>query len=52
MDDTGSPEVWNLSTNWRSPELLMMEMGFAECWYQVAVLRIAPPWGEQARVSS
>ncbi|XP_018430876.1 PREDICTED: WD repeat and coiled-coil-containing protein-like [Nanorana parkeri] len=45
--DTGSPEAWILSTSQFSPELLMMEMDFTCCWYQVPVIRIVPPGDER-----
>lgn len=37
-------------TNLFSPEHLMVELDFSACEYQVAVFRITPTGGEQARV--
>ncbi|XP_073476356.1 vasopressin V1a receptor isoform X2 [Aquarana catesbeiana] len=37
-NNSGSPEVRRLSTNPCSPELLIVEMDFSACWYQVVVL--------------
>lgn len=56
VGDAGSPNTQVLSTclstSQSSPELLMVETGFAACKYQVAVLSIIAPQGADGRKGS